>query len=146
MRTLNAKQKEGEMYLELVCDYFDIPVSKVISKSRKVPYPECRQLASYFITKYTKLSLSDTALIVGYTSHASAWLDKSNVPELIKLNPLFKRKIRTLLKKARELHKNLSQKAVVAPPVENEFFDFYSDVVFEQTARGIFSDQLKPAA
>jgi hypothetical protein len=95
MRTLNAKQKEGEMYLELVCDYFDIPVSKVISKSRKVPYPECRQLASYFITK---------------------------------------------------LHRNMSQKAVVAPPVENEFFNFYSDVVFEQTARGIFSDQLKPAA
>ncbi|HLN56112.1 MAG TPA: helix-turn-helix domain-containing protein [Bacteroidales bacterium] len=132
---LTAEQLEGERYLQLVCEYFKVPLEAVIGKSRKKELVIARRFGAYIIRKYTYLSQDSTAEIIGYVNHTSVWRDEKDIPQLIKFNPGLRRETNVLLEMAAQLRKRI-EKAADGILLEDAVFDFYSEVAFEQTAIG----------
>lgn len=123
----------AQKYLNMVCDQLKLPVTDVISKSRKRELCEARQVSSFVIRKYTSLSQADVAMLLNYKDHASVWRDETNVPELAQFNKFFAQKIRPVLLKAKKLHEDILTDELEMKFIEDEdVFDFYSEVAFEQ--------------
>ena len=56
---------------KIVCDYFDIPIETMKSKTRKREIVQCRQLAMYFSKQMTKNSLAMIGKHCGNKDHAT---------------------------------------------------------------------------
>ena len=56
---------------KVVCDYFDIPIETMKSKTRKREIVQCRQLAMYFSKQMTKNSLAMIGKYCGDKDHAT---------------------------------------------------------------------------
>ncbi len=56
---------------KVVCDYFNIPVYQMLSKSRKGEIVQVRHLSMYFAKKYTNLSLAQIGARSGDKDHAT---------------------------------------------------------------------------
>jgi hypothetical protein len=98
----NLMKREDE-FIKLVCNYLHIPFETIISKCRKHELCEARQVISYILTIYTKLTLPKIAKILNYRSHASPWRDKRQVSFFIDHNKKFAAKYLPLLKEAKHL-------------------------------------------
>ena len=60
-----------EFIQKLVCEYFDIPLEKIQSKTRKREIVQARQLALYFSKNFTKSSLANIGSKCGNKDHAT---------------------------------------------------------------------------
>ena len=56
---------------KVVCDYFDIPIDIMKSKTRKREVVQARQIAMYFAKKFTKASLASIGTQIGRRDHAT---------------------------------------------------------------------------
>ena len=56
---------------KVVCDYFNIPIDSIQSRTRKREIVQARQLTMYFAKKLTKSSLAIIGLQCGNKDHAT---------------------------------------------------------------------------
>ena len=66
-----AREVSIDYIQKVVCDYFDIPVEIMKSKTRKREIVQCRQLAMYFSKQLTKSSLAHIGKHCGNKDHAT---------------------------------------------------------------------------
>ena len=76
---------------QTVCKYFDIPMEKLQSKSRKRETVQARQLAMYFSKLYTKSSLAAIGSKCGNKDHATVLHACKTIKNLVDTDKRFKK-------------------------------------------------------
>jgi chromosomal replication initiator protein len=66
-----AREVSIDYIQKVVCDYFDLPIELLKSKTRKREIVQARQIAMYFSKKMTKSSLANIGLHCGGKDHAT---------------------------------------------------------------------------
>ncbi|MFP5470105.1 MAG: chromosomal replication initiator protein DnaA [Bacteroidia bacterium] len=66
-----AKEVSIDYIQKVVCDYFDMPIELMKSKTRKREVVQARQIAMYFAKKMTKSSLASIGMTCGGKDHAT---------------------------------------------------------------------------
>jgi chromosomal replication initiator protein len=84
---------------KVICDYFNLPVELMVSKTRKREIVQARQLAMYFSKKLTKASLATIGLHCGNKDHATVLHACRTVNNLQETDKQFKGYIDELEKK-----------------------------------------------
>jgi chromosomal replication initiator protein len=84
---------------KVVCDYFDIPIDIMKSKTRKREIVQCRQLAMYFSKQMTKNSLAMIGKYCGNKDHATVLHACKTVNNLADTDKQFKGYIADIEKK-----------------------------------------------
>jgi chromosomal replication initiator protein len=84
---------------KIVCDYFDIPIETMKSKTRKREIVQCRQLAMYFSKQMTKNSLAMIGKHCGNKDHATVLHACKTVNNLADTDKRFKGYISDIEKK-----------------------------------------------
>ena len=84
---------------KVVCDYFDIPIETMKSKTRKREIVQCRQLAMYFSKQMTKNSLAMIGKHCGNKDHATVLHACKTVNNLADTDKRFKGYISDIEKK-----------------------------------------------
>lgn len=84
---------------KVVCDYFDLPLEAINSKTRKREIVQARQLAMYFAKKHTKASLATIGLHCGNKDHATVLHACRTVNNLIDTDKQFRIYVEELDKK-----------------------------------------------
>jgi chromosomal replication initiator protein len=84
---------------KVICDYFDIPIETMKSKTRKREIVQCRQLAMYFSKQMTKSSLAMIGKHCGNKDHATVLHACKTVNNLADTDKQFKGYISDIEKK-----------------------------------------------
>jgi len=84
---------------KVVCDYFDLPIEMLKSKTRKRQVVQARQIAMYFAKNMTKSSLSSIGAHCGGKDHATVLHACRTVNNLIETDKKFKASVLELQKK-----------------------------------------------
>ena len=84
---------------KIVCDYFDLPIEMLKSKTRKRQVVQARQIAMYFAKNMTKSSLSSIGAHCGGKDHATVLHACRTVNNLIETDKKFKASVMELQKK-----------------------------------------------
>ena len=84
---------------KVICDYFDIPIDVMKSKTRKREIVQCRQLAMFFSKQLTKSSLAMIGKYCGNKDHATVLHACKTVNNLADTDKRFKGYIADLEKK-----------------------------------------------
>lgn len=84
---------------KIVCDYFNLPLEAIHSKTRKREIVQARQLAMYFSKKLTKSSLATIGLHCGNKDHATVLHACRTVNNLMETDKQFKNYVDELDKK-----------------------------------------------
>jgi chromosomal replication initiator protein len=84
---------------KVVCDYFNLPLELINSKTRKREIVQARQLAMYFAKKHTKSSLATIGLHCGNKDHATVLHAVRTVNNLIETDKQFRIYVEELDKK-----------------------------------------------
>jgi chromosomal replication initiator protein len=95
----NAREISIDYIQKVVCDYFDLPLDLMKSKSRKREVVQARQLAMYFSKVYTKSSLATIGQHCGGKDHATVLHACKTVNNLIETDKKFKHYVDELDKK-----------------------------------------------
>jgi chromosomal replication initiator protein len=85
-----AREISIDFIQKIVCDYFDIPVEAINSKTRKRDIVQARQLAMYYSKKHTKASLATIGLHCGNKDHATVLHACRTVNNLIETDKQFR--------------------------------------------------------
>ncbi len=75
---------------KVVCDYFNLPLETINSKTRKREIVQARQLAMYFSKKHTKSSLATIGLHCGNKDHATVLHACRTVNNLVETDKRFR--------------------------------------------------------
>lgn len=84
---------------KVVCDYFNLPVDIINSKTRKREIVQARQLAMYFSKKHTKSSLATIGLHCGNKDHATVLHACRTINNLVETDKQFRTYVEELDKK-----------------------------------------------
>lgn len=84
---------------KVVCDYFDLPLELLKSKTRKREVVQARQLAMFFSKNMTKSSLSNIGIHTGGKDHATVLHACRTVNNLIETDKKFKTYVTEIEKK-----------------------------------------------
>ncbi|MCK4288594.1 MAG: chromosomal replication initiator protein DnaA, partial [Bacteroidales bacterium] len=84
---------------KVVCDYFNISLENINSKTRKREIVQARQLAMYFSKKHTKSSLATIGIHCGNKDHATVLHACKTVNNLIETDKQFRVYVEELDKK-----------------------------------------------
>ncbi len=84
---------------KVVCDYFNLPVDIINSKTRKREIVQARQLAMYFSKKHTKSSLATIGLHCGNKDHATVLHACRTINNLVETDKQFRIYVEDLDKK-----------------------------------------------
>lgn len=84
---------------KIVCDYFNLPVDAINSKTRKREIVQARQISMYFAKKHTKASLATIGLHCGNKDHATVLHACKTVNNLIDTDKQFRVYVEELDKK-----------------------------------------------
>lgn len=84
---------------KIVCDYFDLPLEMLKSKTRKRQVVQARQIAMFFAKNLTKSSLSSIGAHCGGKDHATVLHACRTVNNLIETDKKFKASVQELQKK-----------------------------------------------
>jgi chromosomal replication initiator protein len=84
---------------KVVCDYFDLPIDMLKSKTRKRQVVQARQIAMFFAKSMTKSSLSSIGAHCGGKDHATVLHACRTVNNLIETDKKFKASVQELQKK-----------------------------------------------
>ncbi len=84
---------------KIVCDYFELPLELLKSKTRKREVVQARQLAMYFSKQFTKSSLSNIGMHCGGKDHATVLHACRTVNNLIDTDKKFKAQVADLHKR-----------------------------------------------
>lgn len=94
-----AREISIDYIQKVVCDYFDISVEMINSKTRKREIVQARQLAMYFSKKHTKSSLASIGLACGNKDHATVLHACRTVNNLLETDRQFKSHVEEIDKK-----------------------------------------------
>jgi chromosomal replication initiator protein len=94
-----AREVSIDYIQKVVCDYFDMPLELLKSKTRKREVVQARQIAMYFAKSMTKSSLATIGLHSGGKDHATVLHACRTVNNLIDTDKRFKAYIDELHKK-----------------------------------------------
>ncbi|MGB3949134.1 MAG: chromosomal replication initiator protein DnaA [Bacteroidia bacterium] len=94
-----AREVSIDYIQKVVCDYFDMPIELLKSKTRKREVVQARQIAMYFAKSMTKSSLATIGLHSGGKDHATVLHACRTVNNLIDTDKRFKSYIDELHKK-----------------------------------------------
>jgi chromosomal replication initiator protein len=96
----NTRKEISIDYIQkVVCDYFNIPLNMIGSKTRKREIVQVRQIAMYFAKQLTKASLSSIGTKIGNKDHATVLHACKTVNNLIETDKRFKIDIEEISKK-----------------------------------------------
>jgi len=84
---------------KVVCDYFDMPLEAINSKTRKREIVQARQLAMFFSKKHTKNSLATIGLHCGNKDHATVLHACRTVNNLVETDRQFRSYVEEINKK-----------------------------------------------
>ncbi len=84
---------------KVVCDYFDMPLEAINSKTRKREIVQARQLAMFFSKKHTKNSLATIGLHCGNKDHATVLHACRTVNNLVETDKQFRVYVEEINKK-----------------------------------------------
>jgi chromosomal replication initiator protein len=94
-----AREVSIDYIQKVVCDYFDLPIELLKSKTRKREVVQARQIAMYFAKSMTKSSLATIGLHCGGKDHATVLHAFRTVNNLMDTDKRFKNYIDELNKK-----------------------------------------------
>ena len=94
-----AREVSIDYIQKVVCDYFDLPIDLMKSKTRKREVVQARQIAMYFAKNMTKSSLATIGLHCGGKDHATVLHACRTVNNLMDTDKRFKSYIDELEKK-----------------------------------------------
>jgi chromosomal replication initiator protein len=87
----NTHKEISIEYIEkLVCDYFEVPIEMVRSKTRKREIVQARQISMYLAKNYTKSSLKTIGSFFGGRDHSTVIYACQTVGDLIDTDKKFK--------------------------------------------------------
>jgi chromosomal replication initiator protein len=96
----NTKREISIDYIQkVVCDYFEMPVDVLRSKTRKREVVQARQIAMYFAKTLTKSSLTSIGTSIGGKDHATVLHSCKTVNNLIETDKRFRSFIDEIEKK-----------------------------------------------
>jgi len=96
----NTKREVSIDYIQkVVCNYFDVPVDSLQSKTRKREIVQARQVAMYFSKTLTKSSLATIGSQIGGKDHATVLHACKTVNNLVETDKQFKTQIEEIEKK-----------------------------------------------
>lgn len=84
---------------DIVCDYFNMPVDYIRSKTRKREVVQARQIAMFFSKSLTKLSLTSIGSQIGQKDHATVLHACKTVNNLIDTDKQFRNEINEINKR-----------------------------------------------
>jgi len=84
---------------KVVCEFFNIPVEMIYSKTRKREIVQARQLSMYFSKKHTKSSLASIGLHCGNKDHATVLHACRTVNNLVETDKQFRQFVEELDKR-----------------------------------------------
>ena len=84
---------------KIVCDYFEMPVETINSKTRKREIVQVRQLSMYFSKKMTNNSLANIGKHCGNKDHATVLHACKTINNLIDTDPKFRAQVEEIEKK-----------------------------------------------
>lgn len=94
-----AREVSIDYIQKVVCDYFDLPIELLKSKTRKREVVQARQIAMFFAKKMTKSSLANIGMHCGGKDHATVLHACKTVNNLIDTDKRFRSYISDLEKK-----------------------------------------------
>jgi chromosomal replication initiator protein len=94
-----AREVSIDYIQKVVCDYFDLPIELLKSKTRKREVVQARQIAMYFSKQMTKSSLANIGAHCGGKDHATVLHACKTVNNLMDTDKRFKTYIEELEKK-----------------------------------------------
>ncbi len=96
----NTKREVSIDYIQkVVCNYFDVPIDSLQSKTRKREIVQARQVAMYFSKNLTKSSLATIGTQIGGKDHATVLHACKTVNNLVETDKQFKNQIEEIEKK-----------------------------------------------
>ncbi len=96
----NTHKEISIEYIEkLVCDYFEVPIEMVRSKTRKREIVQARQISMYLAKSYTKSSLKTIGSFFGGRDHSTVIYACQTVGDLIDTDKKFKGYVHDIQKK-----------------------------------------------
>ena len=95
----NAHEVSIDYIQKVVCDYFNLPIELIKSKTRKREVVQARQIAMYFAKSMTKSSLSVIGMHCGGKDHATVLHACRTVNNLIDTDKKFRASVQELQKK-----------------------------------------------
>jgi chromosomal replication initiation ATPase DnaA len=87
-------RKKAEVIKRVICSYLGLQESLITSRGRKGYVVEARQMAMYFIRKYTRLSLKQTGLEFGGLDHSTVIHAANTVNNTLSYDKLYMRKFK----------------------------------------------------
>ena len=109
----NSKEISIDYIEKVICDYFNISIDMLNSKTRKREIVQARQLAMYFAKKLTKASLATIGLHCGNKDHATVLHACRTVNNLIDTDKHFRIYVE-------ELDKNKTKRIILKLHKDNE--------------------------
>jgi len=94
-----AREVSIDYIQKVVCDYFDMPIELLKSKTRKREVVQARQIAMFFAKKMTKSSLANIGMHCGNRDHATVLHACKTVNNLIDTDKRFRGYVNDLEKK-----------------------------------------------
>ena len=94
-----AREVSIEYIQKVVCDYFDLPIEMLKSKTRKREVVQARQISMYFSKKMTKSSLANIGAHCGGKDHATVLHACRTVVNLSETDKQFRNYLEELEKK-----------------------------------------------
>ena len=94
-----AREVSIEYIQKVVCDYFDLPLEILKSKTRKREVVQARQISMFFSKKMTKSSLANIGAHCGGKDHATVLHACKTVDNLVSTDKQFKKFVEDIHKK-----------------------------------------------
>nr|MBC7611946.1 chromosomal replication initiator protein DnaA [Pseudopedobacter sp.] len=94
-----SKEISMEYIQKLVCEYFEVPVEMVKSKTRKREIVQARQISMYLAKSHTKTSLKSIGAFFGGRDHSTVIYACQTVEDLIDTDKKFKAYVYDIQKK-----------------------------------------------
>ncbi len=95
----SSKEISMEYIQKLVCEYFEVPVEMVKSKTRKREIVQARQISMYLAKSHTKTSLKSIGAFFGGRDHSTVIYACQTVEDLIDTDKKFKAYVADIQKK-----------------------------------------------
>ncbi|MOA07143.1 Chromosomal replication initiator protein DnaA [compost metagenome] len=95
----STKEISMEYIQKLVCEYFEIPLEMVKSKTRKREIVQARQISMYLAKNHTKASLKTIGQFYGGRDHSTVIYACQTVEDLIDTDKKFKNWVQDIQKK-----------------------------------------------
>src|SRR5690606_18650734 len=95
----SSKEISMEYIQKLVCEYFEVPIEMVKSKTRKREIVQARQISMYLAKSHTKTSLKSIGAFFGGRDHSTVIYACQTVEDLIDTDKKFKAYVHDIQKK-----------------------------------------------